>query len=720
MRPDRIILWNVGDPLRLIMLVLTAFALIYVIIRVRERIRLWNLGKPMVEKATFMQRTKVFVRLLTAEILPQRKFVRDRYAGIMHIMLFWGFIGLFIATSVSFAEELALIFLKWHFPPNDYYLYSSLIWDIFGFMALTGIVMAMVRRAFLNKPHSLSTMDDRFILSVLLFQVIAGFALEGLRQLGTTEVGGQVFREFFDHPDWSIWSPGGYAMASLFNLFNPSVATVETVHFGLWWVHAIVNAFIPVYAVVLFTKFTHVFLGPTDLFFRNLRPRGALYPIPDIENAETFGASTLEGFTWKQLMQTDACTRCARCSDACPAHSTGKKLSPMLVVQKVKSYMDTYGPYAIAAKGDKSKIPQDVIKVPAGEVVSDEELWDCVTCGACMEACPVYIEHVPMIVDMRRALTMELAQMPRSAQTALRSIETRGNPGFGTTHQRTDWMEGLDITLAADLKSMDDVDVLFWVGCAGSLEDRSIKVTRAIATTLKKAGIKFAVLGPEETCTGDPARRLGQEFLYQMQAEQNIETFKNYGVKKIITMCPHCFNTIKNEYPLFGGTYEVMHHSQYLRQLLAEGRIKVNDGGPGAVQLGSIAYHDPCYLGRHNGEYEAPREVIKAVVKDSQLIEMHPSMNHNRSFCCGAGGAHYWYEETEGTERIPSRRTSHAIGQGANTIGTACPYCTQMFELGVRVHNKQDEMKVLDIAEIISQRIEDTSAAAAPGGAPVS
>jgi Fe-S oxidoreductase len=322
-----------------------------------------------------------------------------------------------------------------------------------------------------------------------------------------------------------------------------------------------------------------------------------------------------------------------------------------------------------------------------------------------MEACPVLIEHVPMIVGMRRSLVLEQGRLPRAAETALRSIETRGNPGFGTSHGRLDWAQDMDIPIVSDVGG-PNVDILFWVGCAGSLEDRSMRVARSIATVLKRAGVNFAILGPEESCTGDPARRLGNEYLFQMQAEQNIETLNNHQIKKILTMCPHCFNTIRNEYLAFGGEFEVVHHSQFLSQLLSAGRLRLNEDRQG--NLGTVTYHDPCYLGRHNGVYDAPREVLSNVVEGGQLVEMGP--HRNRAFCCGAGGGHYWFEETEGTERIPTRRTGHAIESGAKTIGTACPYCTQMFELGVLTHGREGEMQVLDIAEIIDQSLVEAPA----------
>ena len=717
MRPDRQILWNVEDPLRLIMLALVAFTMVYLFIRVRERIRIWNIGKPMTETASLMDRTKVFLPLLATEIGTQRRFFRDPYAGIMHASLFWGIIILFIATSVSFGEELLLIFLDIHLPPNNYFLYSSLIWDIGGLMAFTGVVMAIFRRAVIKKPHSDSTMDDRFILYILLFQIVSGFTLEALRQLGPTEVGGEHFVEFIDHPEWAIWSPVAYAISSVLNAINLSESAVIYGHFSLWWIHAVVNALIPVYAVMRFSKFVHIILAPTDLFFRNLKPRGTLYPIPNIEEAETFGAGKIEDFSWKQLLQTDACTRCSRCTDSCPANLTGKALSPMMVVQKVKGYMNEYGQANIAAGGDIEKIPQEIIKIPAGEVVSEEELWDCVTCGACMEACPVFIEHIPMIVDMRRNLVMEQGALPQPAETALRSIETRGNPGFGTTHGRADWIEGHDVPVAAEVGA-ENIDVLFWVGCAGSLEDRSIKVAQSIVQVMKKAGVRFAVLGNEETCSGDPARRLGNEYLFQLQAMQNIETFNAYDIKKIVTMCPHCFNSIGNEYPiltdengnpLMKSQVEVVHHSEFLNELMKSGQLQLSQNRQ--TEIGTVTYHDPCYLGRHNGVYDPPREALIKVVGEEKFVEMEP--HRNRAFCCGAGGGHYWYEETEGTERIPTRRTSHAIDSGANTIGTACPYCTQMFELGVKTHDKEDEIKVMDLSELIVQKLDEPPAAAA-------
>jgi len=415
-----------------------------------------------------------------------------------------------------------------------------------------------------------------------------------------------------------------------------------------------------------------------NVFLRNLEPRGALAPI-DLEKAESFGAAKIEDFTWKQLLDLDACTRCGRCQDSCPAHLSGKPLSPKKVVQDLK------GAWLERAKGVESQ------RQMIGGVVLEDEIWNCTTCYACHEACPVAIEPMTKIIEMRRNLVLEKASIPETGEGALKSLEARGHPWRGTTLTRTDWMKGLEVKTLVDDKN---IDVLFWVGCTSALEERSTKVAQSIARVLKLGGVNFGILGAEEACCGDPARRLGNEYLFQTLAQANIELFKNYGIKKIVTGCPHCFNTLKYEYPQFGGNFEVVHHSQFIAGLVRSGKLKASVSIPDVV-----TYHDSCYLGRYNDIYDSPRQVLKGL--GVKLKEM--PRNRERGFCCGAGGGHLWLEEQKKGERINHMRTEQALATGAKVIATACPYCLQMFEDGIKAKASEESVKVRDIAEIVAE-----------------
>jgi Fe-S oxidoreductase len=383
--------------------------------------------------------------------------------------------------------------------------------------------------------------------------------------------------------------------------------------------------------------------------------------------------------------------RSGRCQDNCPAYLSGKKLSPKKVILDLRT--DLYEIYPIPFVTKPKEPRKDMIS----EVITEEVVCDCTTCRACQEACPVYIEHIQKIVDMRRNLVLEKAQIPETGEAALKCIETRGHSCRGTTLTRLDWSSGLDIKALAEDR---DVDLVYFVGCASALEERSSKVAIAFAKILKAAGVKFGILGTEETCCGEPSRRLGNEYLFQMQATKNIELLKNYNVKKIVVTCPHCFNTIKNEYPQFGGEFEVIHHSQFIAELLKGGKIK-----PAFMDGQKLTYHDSCYLGRHNDVYDQPRHILKSISK-SKLLEMERS--RARGFCCGGGGGRYWMEEKVG-KRISEMRIEQVIETGADIVATACPYCLQMFEDAIKAKAAEESLVSRDIAELLAAQMDISS-----------
>jgi Fe-S oxidoreductase len=490
--------------------------------------------------------------------------------------------------------------------------------------------------------------------------------------------------ELSQHPDWAVWSPGGLVTAKLGAAAGFSAETFLSWHRFWWWFHMVFIfgflAYIP-YSAKLF----HMISAPLNAFFSDLKPKGVLEPIPNFEEAESFGAAKLQDFTWKQLLDLDACTACGRCQARCPAYNSGKPLSPKEVILDLRNYMHELAASPVAGTGGNGAEAREMV----GDVIRDETLWACVTCGACVQECPVMIEHIDTIVDMRRHLVMNEARMPETVEQALRSMEQRSHPWRGTPYTRTSWMEGLDIPV---LSEKGGAEYVFWVGCTGALMDRNIKVTQAMATILKAAGVDFAVLGEEEVCTGDPARRLGNEYLFQMLAQRNIETLQQYGVKKILTQCPHCFNTLLNEYPQFGGTFEVIHHTQFVERLLREGKLKLTK-----PITQTITYHDSCYLGRHNGIYQAPRDILQQI-PGVKAVEMEH--NRERGLCCGAGGGHAWMDENS-PRKVNFMRTEEAVRTKADVIGSACPFCLQMFEDGIRGVHVEESLAVQDLAEIV-------------------
>jgi Fe-S oxidoreductase len=480
-----------------------------------------------------------------------------------------------------------------------------------------------------------------------------------------------------------VWSPGGYVFALAFE--GSEQETLLGWHTGIWWFHIILTLGTAIYVALCNSRLFHILWDPVNIFFRNLDARGALNAI-DFETTELFGVSKIEEFNWKQLLDLDACTRCGRCQDACPANFSGKELNPKQVIQDLKNHL--YDVYPAVTSLQPAESRSELI----GGVITEEVLWDCTTCRACQQVCPVYIEHIDKIVDMRRNLAMEHSRFPEAAQEALKSLSTRGHPYRGTVATRTSWCEDMDITVLSDDAG---VDILYWVGCSAALDDRNMKVAKATAKILKAAGISFGILGDEEACCGDPARRMGDEYLFQTLCQQNIEIFKGYDVTKILTTCPHCFNSLKHEYPQFGVNYEVMHHSQFIHELIRSGKLKLNN----TVGI-KAAYHDSCYLGRYNDIYDEPREVLKAVTGNISELPRHKTA----SFCCGGGGGHMWMEE-DPDKRVNMRRIEEVIDSGVSCVASACPYCLTMFDDALKAKEAEESVKSLDISELVAEAL---------------
>jgi len=701
----REVLFNVGHWLRWLLYLSTAVVFAVIATGPLRRSRLWRLGRTGEKRWDRIgERAKVF--LLYG--VGQGRLSNDLYAAVMHLFIFWGWLVLFIGTLIIAVHADVVYFLE----GRVYLAYSSIL-DVFGLVAFIGLSMALLRR-YVLKPERLrlgSLWDDSMLLWLMFAIVLSGFVIEGLR-IATTELTGATITAhgaaFLDdlgiahnetsvvaNPDWAPWSPIGYAIAKLLDSLGISRDTLLTAHAVVWWTHLPMALLWT--AWIGYGKISHIILGSANIFMRNLgSPRGviagsALAPIEDFENAESFGAGYIADLNWKQLMDADVCVRCGRCEVNCPAHISGKELSPMALLQDIKAYVNQIGPSKLEARARGESGPVDGERLLAGDVISVNTIWDCVTCGACETQCPLMIEHIGTLQDMRRYRVLTEGDMPPTAQAVLSQLEQRGHPWRGTTLTRTTWMEGLDVEIP---EFSGEQEYLYWVGCSGALVERNVPITRAVARLLTEAGVSFGCLGEAESCTGDPARRMGNEYLAQMQMQGTLEGLKAKSVQKIVTNCPHCFNTLRNEYPQFGGEFEVYHHTQLLADLVEAGRLT-----PKTALTEQVTYHDSCYLGRHNGEYEAPRKLIEAL-PNVNFVEM--PRNGRQSFCCGAGGGHMFIEETQGP-RINHLRSQEAQSTGAKIVGTNCPFCVQMFDDGIAAV-EPDEAKrarAMDLAELL-------------------
>ncbi len=697
--------WNIGYPLLgAIVYLIAPISIAFIAYGLYRRVRFWRIGAEYDELGRHSDRILEFLRAGAFGFGGHGKFHprRERYASIMHFAIFWGFAVLFVATTLAAIEFNFEEYLGLTFPTAYIRLQTGLIWDVFGgVLALIGIGMAYWRRYF-TKPERLNTFaDDSFILAYLLLLVLTGFAVEGLR-IGATElnVGSELYA-----PNEAIWSPVGWVFANAFASTGLTADAMVSIHKALWWTHAAIFAVGLAYAAISFSKLSHIAVSSLNIYLRPMRPRGALKPMGDFETLESFGASDLKDLTWQQLLSYDACTNCGRCQDNCPAWASGKPLSPRKLIQDMRGYMEQRAPEVIGAAAVDEATPAPTVSM-VSDAVGEEVLWSCTTCAACVEACPVDISHIDSIVDMRRYLMLEQASAPDTALSAMQSMEQRGHPWSGTTLTRDSWLEGIEGVPTID--ENPDPDVLFWVGCSGALVERGVQVTQSMASVLKKANVNFAVLASQETCTGDPARRMGNEYLFQILAGQNIETINGHGIKTILTTCPHCFNTMRNEYIQVADAFdtewdvEVLHYTEFVDRLISEGRLTMADTLLGNQESSdasaSVTYHDSCYLGRHNNIYDQPRSIANSV-PGIELREM--SECRSRGFCCGAGGGRMWMEES-GT-RVNHIRTDHFLDTDSDTVAVSCPFCLQMFEEGISAKGQQETKRAKDLIELVDE-----------------
>lgn len=612
----------------------------------------------------------------------QTKILREPVAGLMHAFIFWGFVVLLTAVIESILEGLIPGFSLTVIGTVPYQILAALQ-DGFAALVVLGVFIALYRR-YIVRPKRLeldlhSKIDATAILAAILLIMISMLGQNATRML-------------LSEPDLA---QARFVSGMTLPLFTSLESEMLRTWFEVfWWTHTILVLGFLNY--LPYSKHLHVLTSVPNVYFSSKRPKGALKPLNlEAENIEKFGVSDIDDLTWKQLLDGYTCTECGRCTDSCPANLTGKVLSPRKIIMDIRDRTFEKGPLMVAGATQGAESGGDILgKTLLNNYITPQELWACTTCMACVQECPVNIEHVDAIVDMRRNLVLMESAFPPEVQTVFRNLENNFTPWAFGASSRADWAEGMDIPR---MSASPDAEVLFWVGCAGAYDTRYKKVTQAFASLMKLAGIKFAILGTEEKCTGDPARRIGNEYLAQILIKENVQTLNTYNVRKIVTTCPHCLNSLLNEYPDFGGKYEVMHHTDFLMGLVKEGRIRIS---PAAKA--KITYHDSCYLGRYNQIYDSPRETLRAI-PGLELAEMKRS--RSRGLCCGAGGGQMWMEEKEG-KRVNIERTEEALDTKADVIGTACPFCMTMMTDGVKAKEAAESVSVKDIAEILLEAVE--------------
>ncbi len=641
--------------------------------------------------------------LLLENVVFHKKLLKDKKSGVMHVVMFYGFIILQFGAIELILKGLVKGF---EMPFGSAHKYFSLMQEITTFLILAAVSYAFYRR-YIEKLKRLKRGLKAGIVLIFISSLMASVLLS------------LAFEQLWLGHEGSVYAPISSAIAALFAGISPTAAAA--LFYVFWWMHLLILLGFAVY--VPQSKHAHLIFAPVNVWFKKLDPPGKLSSINfEDETQEVFGVGKIEDFTQTQLIDLYACVECGRCTNMCPASGTGKMLSPMDLIVKMRDHLTEKGasvtsrtpwmPSFAFANTQANQIAMQASEVAAtaegatavayeknliGDVITEQELWACTTCRNCEDQCPVMNEHVDKIIDMRRYLVMTEGSMPAEAQRALNNIERQGNPWGINRKDRMKWIEGMNGEYEVPtVKDTDDFEYLFWVGSMGSFDNRSQKISQAFVKLMHEAGIKFAILGNEEKNSGDTARRIGNEFLFQQLAQENIALFEAYGVKKIVTCDPHAFNTFKNEYPEFGLQAEVYHHSELLTQWIKEGRLK-----PTKEVKERITYHDSCYLGRYNDIYDKPRQILEAI-PGVEILEMKRSGCD--SMCCGAGGGLMWMEEHEGT-RVNVARTEQALEVNPTAIASACPYCLTMMNDGVKMKEAEDQVKTRDIAEILADAI---------------
>jgi len=643
---------------------LIAVALVLFARRAIYLVRLLGIGKPAVRWDHMPARIRAVLVFVLAQF---RLLAGDFWPGLMHATIFWGFMVLSLGTIEFFGRGVTEAFSLPLLSDTPGYL---ILQDVFSLAVIAALAYATFRRL-VTRPKRLTLSPEGLLILGLIFGLMVTDLLADAARMAL-------------HPaSHDPWAFAGHALAGLLAGL-PAGALMVAFH-AAWWLHAAILLGFLVW--LPYSKHLHVLAAPLNVFFAPLTPKGK-FSTPDLETAETFGAGALSDLTWKDLFDLYNCTECGRCTSRCPANMSGKELDPKLLILNLQDFL-LEGAGAPHVSGAHEGQPM------VGGVIKDNVLWACTTCRWCVEACPVFIEHVPKIVDMRRWLVLTESRFPQELAPTFRNLENNGSPFQMAWQTRADWAADLGVRTMTDV---GEAEYLYWVGCYGSFDERNRKVARAFVKLLQAAGVDFAILGSEEKCSGEPARRLGHEYLYQTLAQGNVETLKQYKFQKIVTACPHCFNTIKNEYPDFGGRFQVIHHSELLDELVRSGRLR-----PGRESARRVTYHDACNLGRYNDIYDAPRSVLASIGR-TELAEME--LSRQRGFCCGGGGGRAWMEETEG-RRVNQVRVEQAMAVNPEVLASACPFCLTMFEDGVKAKDVGDKMKTRDIAELLAESLDN-------------
>ncbi len=675
---SREIMWNISPDW--LMYALFAVSVIVFAWGLIGRIKIWKRGKSDNERlGDFGKRFVLIIR----EIALQRRVNSNLFPGLFHSFIFYSFAILVITTAV--------IMLDYDFGTSlfrgRFYLFLSLAADVGGLFILIGLIMAALRR-YVQKPKTIDTVfGDTWALLIIALIVVSGFLTEGLRMA-------------VEGDQWPAFSPVGYLFSLLFTGTGAQLGA--SIHTFLWWGHTVL-ALVWI-ASIPYTKFFHILTLPTNVFFAKFGPRGELKRF-DIEatisdedfDEEQFriGVQSTDELTWKQRLDLDACIGCGRCEELCPSYIAGLPFSPKQFIQSCKDLLYEREQRKISGDGGKPTEPEDG-ENPGGIVgaaFEEDFIWHCRTCMMCVEVCPACIDHVDTMIEIRRNEVVMQGRLPSEAARALKILETQGNP-FGPQEERVDWIAELGVPVVGP---NEECDILYWIGCCTSFDPTKRKIASDLTALLQRCGTNFAVLGADEKCCGDPARVLGQEYIFQAIAKEQVELLNSRKFRMLLVSCPHCYNVFKNEYPQFGGHYNVVHYSEFLHEMLRAGVLKPRHG-----RDSRIVYHDPCYLGRYQKIYDSPREVLKAI-PGARVTEM--KMHADRSMCCGGGGGHFWMDIKEG-ERINNLRVKQARDAGADTIVTSCPYCMHMLDDSIKIMDMDDTLQVVDIAELVLNTLE--------------